>query len=106
MFKSHENLKSLGLSCALVLAILASGELAHGKVNVVTVNVNDTMEWHPPLKAGDKEFDGNGPKVQVWVQFFIRNNAVYRSVYMSAIETGDFPILFCATNEVLVGTSV
>ena len=53
----------------------------------VTVPVRGRTEWKPPHVKGDTDFSGNGPEVWVRVQFLVQNNAVYRRVFMAAVET-------------------
>lgn len=54
---------------------------------VVNVPIRGSDRWQPPHVAGDKDFAGHGPEVWVRVQFLVHNNAVYRRVYMAAVET-------------------
>lgn len=51
--------------------------------------VRGRQEFIPPLASGDREFAGHGPEVWVGVEFFIENNALYRRVSMSALETAN-----------------
>jgi hypothetical protein len=58
---------------------------------VVTAKITGTQRCLPPHVRGDDEFSGNWPRVEVRVQFLVHNNAVYRRVYMRAIESGRGP---------------
>ena len=59
-----------------------------------TKNVSDgpvSLTWTPPHTAGDEDFNGNGPEVDIWVSFKIERSGAYVRVYMDAEETkGDW----------------
>lgn len=48
----------------------------------------DPVEYIPPHTRGDREFDGNGPRIQCTVQAYLRNgNEIWARVQMRARET-------------------
>lgn len=70
-----------------VLALLATGVAATGQAEVVSPVLRDSLTFMPPHVAGDAEFDGNGPSVNVKVKFTVSNNTLLYSVYYKAKET-------------------
>lgn len=70
-----------------VLALLATGVAATGQAEVVSPVLRDSLTFMPPHVAGDAEFDGNGPSVNVKVKFTVSNNTLVYSVYYKAKET-------------------
>ena len=54
----------------------------------VTLDINPTPIFIPPLVGGDREFKGHGPSVQVSARLTIRNaRELWATVYMHAKET-------------------
>src|SRR5690606_32762396 len=49
--------------------------------------LRDSLAFMPPHVAGDAEFDGNGPSVNVKVRFTVNDNKLLYSVYFKAKET-------------------
>ena len=70
-----------------VLALLAAGVASTGQAEIVSPVLRDSLTFMPPHVAGDAEFDGNGPSVNVKVKFTVSNNTLVYSVYYKAKET-------------------
>ncbi|WP_428305618.1 hypothetical protein [Lacipirellula sp.] len=80
------NRKSCKLAAALS-AVLAAGAAVPAQAEVVAPNLRDNLIFMPPHVAGDAEFDGNGPAVNVKVKFTVSDNTLLYSVYYKAKET-------------------
>ncbi|OJT16834.1 hypothetical protein BO221_47895 [Archangium sp. Cb G35] len=67
-------------------------QLATTEQAIYSVILNDTnLNFFPPPKvAGDTEFGGNGPRMDINVQLEIRNNSteLWAGMYIKAQETG------------------
>lgn len=70
-----------------VLALLAAGVASTGQAEIVSPVLRDSLTFMPPHVAGDAEFDGNGPSVNVKVKFTVSNNTLLYSIYYKAKET-------------------
>lgn len=57
------------------------------KERKVEVHNKGPQGFLPPLVRGDREFGGNGPKITIRVRFYVKDNRVYRQIYMKAGET-------------------
>ncbi|MBC7920284.1 MAG: hypothetical protein H7Z75_04265 [Ferruginibacter sp.] len=45
------------------------------------------VDFTPPHVGGDRDFDGNGPRVNAEVSAYVENNTVKARIYMKAVET-------------------
>lgn len=72
---------------ALLLAVLAIGVASPVRADVISAPIADSFTFTPPHIAGDAEFDGHGPNVNVRVRFSVRDNVLVYSVYFNAKET-------------------
>ena len=70
-----------------VLALLATGVAATGQAEIVSPVLRDSLTFMPPHVAGDAEFDGHGPSVNVKVKFTVSDNTLLYSIYYKAKET-------------------
>jgi hypothetical protein len=57
-----------------------------GALQTINVPVRDRVGWKPPHVRGDRDFKNNGPEIWIRAQFFVENNAIYRRVFMAAVE--------------------
>jgi len=73
-------------AAAVCVAVVASS--ASAAEQTVVKRLTDTVTFMPTLAGGDREFGGNGPKVNVLVKFFVVHSAVYRQIGMEAFEHG------------------
>ena len=73
---------------AAIVCLAATSNVNHAAERTIIYRITDTVTYMPPLVKGDREFAGNGPRVQVGASFKVINNAVYRQVSMTAYEMG------------------
>jgi hypothetical protein len=59
-----------------VLALAAAGVASTGQAEIVSPVLRDSLTFMPPHVAGDADFSGNGPTVNVKVKFTVSNNTL------------------------------
>lgn len=72
---------------AFLTAMLVAGGATVGQAEIVAPVLRDSITFMPPHVAGDAEFDGNGPNVNVKVKFTVSDNTLLYSIYYKAKET-------------------
>lgn len=72
---------------AFLSALVATTVATTSQAEVVSPLLRDSLTFVPPHVAGDAEFNGNGPSVNVKVRFTVNDNTLLYSVYFKAKET-------------------
>ena len=60
----------------------------------VIIRLKSLQKYRPPVTLGDREFYGHGPSMEVKAELAVVNNAVYRRLWVQAIEHGGNTTIF------------
>ncbi len=80
----------LAMACTVSIAnaqrpgpTLRAGETGN---ETVIIRLKDLQKYRPPVSLGDSEFYGHGPDMSVKAELAVVNNALYRRIWVMAIE--------------------
>lgn len=79
--------KTLILLALAVSFITVAGQSFPEEGEEMAVQLPPTPKFTPPHLSGDRDFDGNGPRVEAWAEVTAKGGEIWVSVYMRAQET-------------------